>query len=357
MLVVTLAGCYTFRNAFVYRASSKPGEQADIKNKQAVDFLAGVRPVMRGNPESHYLLGCYYQDRGYHQEAIAEFNKVLAIDPGHAEAYNRLGVCYDQIKKYQQAAASYHAAITLNPSLAHVYNNIGYSSVLQNKPNEAIDSYSRALQLNPDSKRIHNNLGVAYALDGQFAPALREFETGGDPALARYNLAQLCYQRGQYAEAREYYLEALSLNPFLELARTALEQCDRQIASIGEQAIANNASSPTIPASPAQSDRETIEIRNGNGKTGMARSLGSFLENKGYTVVRIANADHFCYPAAMIFYRKEYRDFAIELAHQIPGAQRIQVMRPSESSSAPLKVLVGKDLLPYQQRILTEKKG
>ena len=41
------------------------------------EFFSSIRPSP-GNPDSHYLLAGYYQERGQHREAISEFKKVLS---------------------------------------------------------------------------------------------------------------------------------------------------------------------------------------------------------------------------------------------------------------------------------------
>src|SRR4030065_1140675 len=159
-------------------------------DKDIVQFFSKVRP-QPGNPESHYLLACYYQERGRHKEAIEEFKKVTLIDPDHSKAYNGMAVSYDLLRDFPRATESYKAALKLNPNLDYVHNNLGYSYLLQGKFQEAIIALNQAIALNDSNRQTHNNLGLAYAETGQFDLAIVQFKKAGDDANAHYNMAQV----------------------------------------------------------------------------------------------------------------------------------------------------------------------
>lgn len=189
-----------------------------LKKEKSIDpknldrFFSSIRRAP-GNPESHYLLACFYQERGRHREAIEEFRKVISIDSEYVKAYNGLGISFDHLKNYFLAIESYKRALDLNPNLDYVQNNLGYSYLLLGNYDEASKAFEKAIALNPQEKRFHNNLGLAYAEKGQFDLALREFRKAGDEASAHYNVAQFYYKKGLYKEAQTYYGKALELNP------------------------------------------------------------------------------------------------------------------------------------------------
>ncbi|MCX5909466.1 MAG: tetratricopeptide repeat protein, partial [Deltaproteobacteria bacterium] len=186
------------------------------------EFFSNVRP-QPGNPDSHYLLGRYYQDRGEHGMAIKEFQKVALIDPEYAPAYGSMGVSYDQLQDYPRAISSYKTALLLNPRLDYVHNNLGYSFLLQGNADAAIPALKEAIALNGRAERFHNNLGLAYALKGQLGLAMAEFQQGGSEAKAHFNIAQFYYQRGLYSLAKFHSSLALRLDPSFTRARLAWE--------------------------------------------------------------------------------------------------------------------------------------
>ena len=190
--------------------------------KNMVRFFSQVRPS-QGNPDSHYLLGCYFQERGSHREAIEEFQKVLLIDPNYVKAYNGMGVSYDLSRNSSKAIEVYQKALKINPKLDYVLNNLGYSYLLQGHIDEAISAFEKAIALNPKEMRYHNNLGLAFAQKDQFELAFSEFVKAGDESEAHYNIARLYYERGRYHEARGHYAKALGLNPQSTMVRTGVE--------------------------------------------------------------------------------------------------------------------------------------
>jgi tetratricopeptide (TPR) repeat protein len=190
--------------------------------KETKNFFRSLRPT-GGNPESHYRLACYYQERGDHREALEEFKKVVLIDPGHARAYGGMGVSYDQLKDFVRAMECYERALALNPDLEAVHNNLGYSYLLQGKPEEAISEFKKAIARNDNDSRCHNNLGLAYAAQGRLDLALDEFKLAGDESKAHYNVARFYQERGLYQLAHFHFALALRLDPSFTHARLALE--------------------------------------------------------------------------------------------------------------------------------------
>ena len=188
-------------------------------------FVSNVRPA-RGNPDSHYLLAGYYQERGRHKEAIEEFKKVLLIDPNYVKAYNGMGVSYDLLGDFTRAIGSYKMALSLNPNLDYVHNNLGYSYLLQGNLDDGITALKRAIAINGQDQRFHNNLGLAYGEKGEYDLALAEFKLAGDEAKAHHNMAQLYFKQGLFDEAKSHYAIALKLNPSLTIVRTGLKAAD-----------------------------------------------------------------------------------------------------------------------------------
>ena len=79
----------------------------------------------------------------------------------------------------------------------------------------------------------------------------------------------------------------------------------------------------------------------------MARRLGDYLENKGFEVVRLTNADNFNYPETTVYFWKENLKAAYEIAGEIPGYQDIGNTRKQGKSDIKIKVLIGKDIVKY----------
>jgi Tfp pilus assembly protein PilF len=221
----SVTSCSTQVNFLNRGAFSDPPEIKSSEQGLISQFVSQVRP-RPGNPDSHYLLAGYYQERGEHAKAIEEFQKVILIDPRHVGAHNGMGVSYDYLRDYAGAVECYKKSLALNPDLDFVLNNMGYSYLLQGKTDEAIPVLRKAIALNGREGKFHNNLGLAYAVKGQMDLALTEFQLAGDDSKAHFNIAQFYHRQGLYRIAQFHYSQALSLDPSFIHARMAMQAID-----------------------------------------------------------------------------------------------------------------------------------
>ena len=113
---------------------------------------------IRRGPEARqkrWKAAAYYNrgnDKGAlnrHQEAIADYDKALQIDPQLAAAcYNR-GNAKGVLGRHEEAIADYDKALQIDPQLAAAYCNRGHVKGLLGRHEEAIADYDKALQIDP----------------------------------------------------------------------------------------------------------------------------------------------------------------------------------------------------------------
>ncbi|HBH61374.1 MAG TPA: hypothetical protein DDX85_06490 [Nitrospiraceae bacterium] len=355
-----------------------------FNNSNMKKFVSSVRAPL-GNPDAHYQLANYYQERNKHKDAIEEYKKVIRIDPANVKAYNGTGVSFDQLGYSYRAIDYYKKALELNSELDYVLNNLGYAYIRLGKYEQAIDALKKAAALDSRNARFHNNLGLAYAKKGEFDQALMEFKLAGDEARARFNIGRIYYEKGLYNEARVYFQEALDINPSFLVAKVWLNMADS--ITIASQSLMNKMeegeksdelrqvheseknteyisvietkkSSSTIisnseNAKLQESDNQPavsyegigIEISNGNGINRMARTIGNYLGEKGFSVVRLTNADNFAHKETIVYYRSEHFETAYELARQMPGHQNLEKVHKLDRSDIDIKILIGRDIV------------
>jgi tetratricopeptide (TPR) repeat protein len=398
-LILYVSGCSTKVGSIRWGKFGGGNEDPNLSR-----FFSSIRRAP-GNPESHYLLGTYYQERGQHREAIREFKKVIAIEPTNVKAYNAIGVSYDLLGFSAQAIVAYEAGLSIKPTAAYLHNNVGYSYLLQGDMDKAIIAFEKAIALNGQDRRFHNNLGLAYGEKGQYDLALKEFKLGGDEARAHFNIAQIYYKKGLFSEARSHYAAALTMNPSFTIVRTGLEAA-RALASIFQadnkkvkmQDFAAAKPSPSkeslqeesenaAPSRPEAADvaeetldapapvtqtgtesEETqvsikekkipldaaVEISNGNGVNGMAARVGNYLKEKGLKVVRLTNADNFKHGGTRVLFQKGYHEMADHVAGELPVIQNMEEKK-LDRPSIKVKVLIGKDLIPHREIFVAQE--
>ena len=90
----------------------------------------------------------------------------------------------------------------------------------------------------------------------------------------------------------------------------------------------------------------------------MARNVGVYLNSKGFNANRLTNANHFNYPETKIYYQKGYEQDALRLAKEIPGRQKIpNLIEQNQMITRAIKVLIGKDLVPLHEQIVSNLKS
>lgn len=209
-LVIAGAAVCLITACAMFRSGQNPGSNAanGCDRTYSVSIRAGSV-----DGESHYLMGCVFQERKKHHLAIEAFKRAVQIDPGHAAAYNRWGVSLDAQGDYDEAVAAYTTALAIDQNLADVYNNLGYSYLLQGRFEPAIESLQKAVALDGGNQRYQNNLGLAYAKSGDYEAAFEAFSAGGDESKAHLNIARLYYRNRLYEKAAIHFSRASAEKP------------------------------------------------------------------------------------------------------------------------------------------------
>ena len=103
---------------------------------------------------------------------------------------------------------------------------------------------------------------------------------------------------------------------------------------------------------PKAADEErkapTIVLTNALGVAGMAARLRDYLSDRGLPVDSLSNADSFGRARTMIYYRDEWRVYAMGLASLLPAAVAIE---PRDNVAGDIRIELGGDLLNFDRRL------
>ncbi len=213
-----------------------------------------------GNFVVYNNLGNALLRSGKVDEAIAQYQTALQIEPYYAESYNNLGFAFLQQGRLDEAIAEYQTALRIKPDYANAHFNLGDALVRKGNPGEGILQFQKVLKIQPDNVRANYNLGLALAQAGHLDEAIGQFrktleiqpnylEARGnlgaalaqkgltdeaivqfqkvlqiqpDDAVAHNNLGNTLLQKGRMGEAILQYQEALAINPDYLKARNSL---------------------------------------------------------------------------------------------------------------------------------------
>jgi tetratricopeptide (TPR) repeat protein len=192
----------------------------------------------------------------------------LVLDEAHALAGDEPGLCVVRAELYlededadraraeleraervlereEREAPATQAAIRI--AYARVWNLEGVSLSGRGRHDEALFAFKRAFDLDPCWSGPMVNMGAVFARLDRAARARACYERAlvldGDNAVARYNLAEICRQRGDVGTAEAEYRRLLDLDEAYPGARIALAEllCD---AHRLDEALAVIASGP-----------------------------------------------------------------------------------------------------------------
>jgi len=221
-----------------------------------VASLALLGAACSGTSEAteHNNRGVELLNGGKWEEAIAELDMAIELNPSSAKAYSNRGYAHRELEQYEQALADFDKAIELEPDYAGAYLNRGATYFDLEQFEQAVADYGKAIELDPDSALTYANRGSAYAALGQEAQAKADYEKAlplaSDPALAAHiheSLDRLATAWpseweagvcGAYAELRE---EVDARGSALDLARTCPETGDCTDAALAAEEAAGHA--------------------------------------------------------------------------------------------------------------------
>ena len=146
--------------------------RADLN--RAEELASRAIAVDANNPLGHLAKGAVLRVERRFDDAIAEFERALALDPNLAEAYGSLGFIYSDIVQLEKAIEFFDKAIRLSPQtqeLAIWYHGKGVAYFGLQQYDQAIEWARRTIAINPNFAAPHFILAASLALTGHEAEA------------------------------------------------------------------------------------------------------------------------------------------------------------------------------------------
>jgi Tfp pilus assembly protein PilF len=199
----------------------------------------------------------YLHNENFASQALAYFDRAIALDPGNARYYNLRGVAWSQMSEPQQAFADWDKASTLAPTDPEPDVNRGSDSLRRGAVADAIRSFEAALEKDPALARAHRLLGQAYERHGNLDHAIdhygRAIALASDEARVHSDRAYAYFKKGDYDRALQDCDRAISLEPQLSIAHV---NQGHVLAALGRSEEAANSYRDAIELEPEPSVRE-----------------------------------------------------------------------------------------------------
>jgi TolB-like protein/Tfp pilus assembly protein PilF len=154
------------------------------------------------------------------QRATELVSSALAIDPNYWYAHHIRGNILRYEKHYDEAMAEYETVLALNPALVNSRSHLAWIKIFVGEPAEAIPLLEQAMRISPFDENIgmiHYRLGLANLLLGNTDEAIRWSEkavlTFYSPSSAYRVLAAAFALKGDKTAAQVALAEAIKRKP------------------------------------------------------------------------------------------------------------------------------------------------
>jgi tetratricopeptide (TPR) repeat protein len=159
--------------------------------QQAVEDIKKAEGINDRDPDVHLIKGVIYFALKDYKESEASYKRAIELKPDYSEArYNLCGL-YLTLDNLDRAIeqCSKAASDVVYKSRVNALTSLGTAYFRKGDTNKAKEYYEQALQLNPAFVYTHNELGKLYLATGKEEEAIEEFKK----AIDGYNLYDEAY--------------------------------------------------------------------------------------------------------------------------------------------------------------------
>ena len=331
---------------------------ADLGRHLAPDAVPAPAAA-NANANEAYVLGRSLHMARRFEAATAAYLAALAAQPQHVNARNGLATLYAEQGEFARAIPIWQQLTResdskAGPETAFLFSNLGYAHFLNGEYDNALAALEKACLLDPLNDRAWEHLGSALDKLGQAdraqlmykqVAALRQHDFKADYALAQQPVAP-AIEKAVNAGPRDANAWATTevrqlANGMFELHRipaTAQAQAEPLPAPV--PVPVRHELLAVLPA-VASPEKAMLEIRNGNGVTGMAKALSMEMDQQTVRVVRLSNQRPFDVRQTRVEYQPAFREAAERLAERFGNAV---VIEAGSVKPANLRLVIGRDI-------------
>jgi len=202
------------------RPQSTPIRLASTPLAVLLGVTQTATPIYAATPHPDfeaYALAMNALRQGNWEQVIALMGQVAAGDPQAADPHYFIGEAHRIVARHEEAIAEYNAALRLNPSFAPAYLGRGLADLALRRPQDAAHDFDEAIRLDPNYVDAYLARAALAAGAGNYEAALADLgvarEVAPDSPLAKIRLSLVLSGLGRYAEALSASQAANSNDP------------------------------------------------------------------------------------------------------------------------------------------------
>jgi tetratricopeptide (TPR) repeat protein len=158
------------------------------EKRQPTLTASSSRPTV----SEYFNRGIQKVSQGDFTGAIADFSRVIQLQPDFAAAYSNRALAHVQVENYEAALADIDQVLELDPN-PEAYNHRGIIQAQMGDTQAAIADFTQALDLAPAYTEALYNRGMAYYTQANYPAAIADFTQALETSP---NAASIYGQRG-----------------------------------------------------------------------------------------------------------------------------------------------------------------
>ena len=128
----------------------------------------------------HRVTGLLRGNIGFYEQAEAEYQRAIELEPSNPDAYRRLGVIYGRNNRLDLALVALKKAVEVDPNDFKACQDLGAYYSKQGDGREAARRFEKCVELAPLEPDAHRALGRAYSDLDRYGAAERELRKAVD---------------------------------------------------------------------------------------------------------------------------------------------------------------------------------
>lgn len=175
--------------------------------------------------DAHFKDGTERLQEGKFEQAVADFEKAIAISPREPRFHLSLGVAYFSLGETDRAIAEYEQSLRAKPDAPETHVNLAMAWKRLGKKDKAVDAYKEAIRLKPDLVPAYFELGLLYLnvkRDGAAAELFESLVKAKPTAESHLIVGQAYLNTGRIDLALHSFRQATQLKPDMAQAHLLL---------------------------------------------------------------------------------------------------------------------------------------
>jgi Tfp pilus assembly protein PilF len=180
---------------------------------------------LANDPTHQYRWALEQYRRGNYLEALESINRAISLDPNTYAHYNMRGLIYRAAGELDLALADFRKVLEINPYFTDAHNNLGATLAEKGDTAAALEEFELVLRdpNYPHRQKAFYNLGDLYVVRSEPRLAVEQYRKAvaidPDYLRAQYKLGKTLQSLGDQAEARRAYEEVIRISPQSDEAR------------------------------------------------------------------------------------------------------------------------------------------